>query len=158
MNLDVRPLQSLAELDDVLAIEQDSFTNPWSREMHESDLAMTDVSRLFVARDARTGRALGFCSVWLVVDELHINNLAVTPACRRQGVASRLIDAVLRDAYRRGAARATLEVRRSNEPALRLYHRWGFLVAGARPGYYSTPDEDALILWRDNLSEFRPLP
>lgn len=157
LDVDVLPLRSMREIEDVLAIEAASFTNPWTREMHEHDLAMTDLSRLFIARD-RQGRAIGFCSFWIVVDELHINNLAVLPEYRRLGVASRIIDSVMRDAHRRGARRATLEVRRSNEPAIRLYTRWGFLAAGVRPGYYTNPDEDALILWRQPLADAGSLP
>jgi ribosomal-protein-alanine N-acetyltransferase len=103
-----------------------------------------------VAKD-ESGRIVGFCSFWRVLDELHINNLAVLPGVRRQGVASALLAHVLREGSRLGAARATLEVRLSNEPARLLYERFGFVVAGVRQGYYSNPVEDALILWRDGL-------
>jgi ribosomal-protein-alanine N-acetyltransferase len=146
----IAPLRSLEEIDDVLAIEQVSFTNPWTRAMHEADLANGDVSHVLMARD-ETGRAIGFCSFWIVHDELHVNNLAVLPDRRRAGVASQLLQAVMVEARRLGAVRATLEVRRSNEAAIRLYSRWGFLPSGVRRGYYTAPDEDALILWREGL-------
>ncbi len=150
MNVLIAPLQSMDEIDDVLAIEQASFTNPWTRAMHEADLARGDVSRVLMARD-ETGRAIAFCSFWVVLDELHLNNLAVLPDRRRAGVASQLLQAVLVEARRLGAVRATLEVRRSNEGAIRLYSRWGFLLSGVRRGYYTAPEEDALILWREGL-------
>jgi ribosomal-protein-alanine N-acetyltransferase len=86
-----------------------------------------------------------------VFDELHIHSLAVARAYRRQGVATELLRHVLADAAGHGARRATLEVRRSNEPALKLYETLGFSVSGSRPNYYSQPVEDALILWLDRL-------
>jgi ribosomal-protein-alanine N-acetyltransferase len=89
--------------------------------------------------------------VWIIFDELHINTLAVHPDRRRQGLASLLLTHVLDDAVRRGAEKATLEVRRSNEGALRLYERFGFEVGGVRKEYYRQPVEDALILWRPRL-------
>lgn len=148
--LEIRALESVAEIDDVLAIEQASFLNPWTRQMYEADLANHDVSHVMIARDEE-GRAVGFCSFWVVIDELHLNNLAVLPARRRSGIAARLLEHVLVAGQRLGAVRATLEVRRSNEAAIGLYSSWGFLVAGVRRGYYSSPEEDALVLWREGM-------
>ena len=82
---------------------------------------------------------------------LHINNLAVLPEFRRTGVASELLEFVLRAGAAAGARRATLEVRRSNDAARLLYERFGFSVAAVRADYYSKPVEDALVLWCDNL-------
>ena len=145
----IRPLSSEADIDDILRIESISFTNPWTREMYLSELEHRDVSFFYIARDA-VGEAIGFCSCWLVLDEIHINNLAVLPEHRRSGVASALIEHVLTEGGARGAHRATLEVRRSNEPARKLYEKFGFTVTGVRRGYYTRPDEDALVLWRES--------
>ena len=117
-----------------------------------AELENDGVSYCFLAR-IDTGEAVGFCSFWRVVDELHINNLAVLPAWRRTGVATSLLDHVMREGVRLGARRATLEVRRSNEPARRLYERFGFSVAGVRRAYYTHPVEDAIVLWREGLDE-----
>jgi len=144
--LAIEPLTSERELDAVLAIEERSFTNPWTREMYRSEMANEGVSFLFLARLGET--AVGFCSYWRVLDELHINNLAVDPAWRHHGVGAALLEHVLSDAGRRGAARIILEVRRSNLAARRLYERFGFTVAGVRHDYYTQPVEDALVLWR----------
>jgi [ribosomal protein S18]-alanine N-acetyltransferase len=146
----VEPFSSPDEIDDVLAVERASFTNPWTREMYLSELQNEGVSFLFVARDD-AGRLIGFCSFWRVFEELHINNLAVEPGHRRQGVAASLLARVLGEAPRLGATRALLEVRRSNGEARRLYERFGFSVAGTRRNYYSQPVEDALVLWREGL-------
>ena len=145
----IRPLSSETDIDDILRIESISFTNPWTREMYLSELEHRDVSFFYIARDA-VGEAIGFCSCWLVLDEIHINNLAVLPEQRRSGVASALIEHVLKEGGARGAHRATLEVRRSNEPARKLYEKFGFSVTAVRRGYYTRPDEDALILWRES--------
>ena len=146
------PLTSASQIDDVLAIEAESFTNPWTREMYVSELENKGVSVCYLACDAR-GEAVGFCSFWRVLDELHINNLAVRPDFRRQGVATRLLAFVLAEGARLGAKRATLEVRRSNDAARLLYERFGFRVAGVRRGYYTKPVEDALVLWREQLEQ-----
>ena len=151
----IEPVTSAVQIDEVLAIEEASFTNPWTREMYFAELQNPGVSYCFVARDDE-GRAVGFCSFWRVLDELHINNLAVLPAARRTGVASALLRRVLAEGAKLGARRATLEVRRSNEIARRLYERFGFSVAGVRRGYYSQPTEDALVLWRESLDSVNP--
>ncbi len=143
-------LVSQDDLDQILAIEQASFTNPWTREMYLSELENRGVSFCYVIRDS-SGTIIGFCSFWRVLDEMHINNLAVTPSHRGTGVGTALMLEVLRQGARLGARRATLEVRRSNEEARKLYERLGFTVAGVRRGYYSHPVEDALVLWREDL-------
>jgi ribosomal-protein-alanine N-acetyltransferase len=144
----IEPVSSERDIDDILRIESASFTRPWTREMYLSELEHRDVAFFYIARDP-VGEAIGFCSCWRVLDEVHINNLAVVPEHRRAGVASALLERVLRDGAARGASRATLVVRRSNVPALKLYEKFGFTVSGVRRGYYTHPDEDALVLWRD---------
>ncbi len=144
----IEALHSSEDIDAVLGIEHASFSNPWTREMYLSELDNPGVAYFFLARGAAR-EVVGFCSFWRILDELHVNNLAVAPARRRQGVASALLSRVLDEGHRLGARRATLEVRQSNEHARRLYERFGFWVAGVRRGYYSNPVEDALVLWRD---------
>jgi ribosomal-protein-alanine N-acetyltransferase len=146
----VEPLTSPDEIDAIVEIEAESFTNPWTREMYLAELENPDVSFFLLARDAER-RPVGFCSFWRILDELHINNLAVLPAFRRRGVASALLERVLEHGVRVGARSAMLEVRRSNEAARQLYERFGFTVAGVRHGYYTKPVEDALVLWREHL-------
>ena len=147
----IEAVTSPEQIDAVLAIEEASFTNPWTRVMYLAELENAGVSFCFTASDP-AGRVVGFCSFWRVLDELHINNLAVLPDVRRGGVATALLTHVLTYGAALGARRATLEVRRSNEPARLLYERFGFSVAGVRHGYYTKPVEDALVLWRENLA------
>jgi [ribosomal protein S18]-alanine N-acetyltransferase len=137
-----------ADIDAVVALELESFTNPWSRDTLVWELANSDVTRVYLLRGTED-RAIAFCIAWVVFDELHINTLAVSPSHRRQGLATFLLREVMADAARDGAQRATLEVRESNTAALELYARLGFRVTARRRGYYTNPTEDALILWRD---------
>lgn len=147
----VEAMTSPEQIDAVLAVEEASFTNPWTRAMYVAELENPGVSFCYLARSAN-GQVVGFCSFWRVVDELHINNLAVLPSHRREGVASALLEYVMQQGADQGATRATLEVRRSNEAARVLYEQFGFSVAGVRKGYYTKPEEDALILWREPLT------
>lgn len=153
----VERLSSDEDLDAVAALEADAFSNPWTREMLARELRQSDVARVYVLR-AMGKRVAAFCACWLVFDELHINTIAVDPSLRRQGLAVRLMHHVLADAAREGAEQATLEVRRSNEPALELYRRLGFVVEAVRPRYYTSPEEDALILWLRNLKSAASSP
>ena len=139
------------DLDDIVAIEKACFTNPWTREMYVRELQNPDVSFLYVLRMEDHG-IVAFCSFWLVLDEMHINNLAVRGEFRGQGWGTVLLQHAIDAGARRGAQRATLEVRRSNTPARRLYERLNFEVAATRPNYYVSPPEDALILWRGALN------
>ena len=131
------------DFDAIVALEGESFSNPWTGAAL-ADMLTSPVTQLYVARQPDRG-VIGFCACWLIEDELHINTVAVTPALRRQGVATRLLKEILAAT---GAQRATLEVRRSNVAALKLYESLGFATTAVRPRYYSSPEEDALVLWR----------
>ena len=144
----IEPLSTPDEIDAILGIEHASFTNPWTREMYLAELKNEGVSFFYLARD-KGRQIVGFCSFWRVLDELHINNLAVVPEFRRQGVATALLRRVMDEAARFGIRRTMLEVRQSNTAARQLYERFGFVVAGTRSKYYTNPIEDALVLWRE---------
>ena len=144
----VEPLAGPEDLEEILAVDRESFLRPWTRAMYEAELRNLGVSRIYVIR-APGARVAGYCAVWMVDGELHINNLAIRPAFRRRGLATTLLCEVLREAAARGCVRATLEVRRSNHPARRLYEALGFRLLGVRRGYYTDPVDDALVLWRD---------
>jgi [ribosomal protein S18]-alanine N-acetyltransferase len=134
-------------IDALMSIDAESFLRPWTRAMYDAafDNTVTRVWALQVG--ART--MVAYCSAWLLPGELHINNVAVLPAYRRRGLARQLLGAVLAAGEEEGARRATLEVRRSNLAALRLYESLGFATAAVRPDYYLEPVEDALVLWRE---------
>ena len=145
MTIVVDRLRDAADLDAVLAVEGASFNSPTTRAWYESELQRPDVCFVYLIR---VPAVAGFCAFWRVVDQIHINNLAIHPDFRGRGLGKRLLSAVLDEAARLGAPHATLEVRRSNEPARRLYEQAGFAIAGVRSSYYTNPIEDALILSR----------
>ena len=138
------------DLEGVLAVESESFTNPWTRDMYAWELQNRSMCHILLVRTPDC-RVAGFCAFWLVFDEVHINNIAMRPGFRAQGIGTALLRQVLAEGQQLGARRATLEVRASNAGARRLYERMGFYVAGVRRNYYSDPVEDALILWCDEL-------
>lgn len=144
----VERLSSPGDLDGVLAIEDASFNNPTTREWYEAELKRPEVCYIFVLRTPDCPVA-AFCAFWRVAEQIHINNLAVLPQLRGQGLGSRLLADVMAESARMGAESATLEVRRSNTAALRLYAKAGFTEAGVRRNYYTQPVEDALVLVRN---------
>lgn len=150
--MSIERLSNDRDLDEVAELEARCFTNPWSRDMLARELAQSDVAHVFLLR-LPDRRLAGFCSCWIVADELHVNTLVIDMPYRQRRLGVSLTAWVIAEATRRGATRATLEVRESNEPARRLYASLGFEVVARRPRYYSHPVEDALILWRENLAK-----
>ena len=142
----IDPLTGDEDLDGLLAVEAESFTNPWTRAMYAWELQNRSVCHIYVVRTPEAP-VVGFCAFWLVVDEIHVNNVALLPQHRGHGMGTALLRHILEEGRRLGAKRATLEVRASNEGARRLYERLGFTVSATRQGYYTNPVEDALIYW-----------
>lgn len=132
-------------LDQVLAIENQSFSNPWPRALFVGELRYPRALCLG-AFSLPSQRLMGYVILWLVVDEAQIQNVAVDPAARGRGVARALLLTALGEARRRGATWASLEVRPSNQAARRLYAGLGFAEVGRRRGYYQPENEDALLL------------
>jgi ribosomal-protein-alanine N-acetyltransferase len=144
------------DLPALVALERRSFSHPWSAGSFRTEMRDPERGRIVVLRElAAEGqcRLLAFCAYQLVLDELHILDLAVLPERRRQGLGGRLLRRVLELGARRGARKALLEVRRSNWGAVELYRTVGFQLAGVRRSYYSNPPEDALLLQRELLEQ-----
>jgi ribosomal-protein-alanine N-acetyltransferase len=139
-----------SHLGEVMAIELESYENPWARSAFESEIGRNPVSwsRVALTREA-PARVAGYCVVWIVFEHVHIQNLAVHPAHRRQGLGRLLLQRALEEGRARGASAALLEVRRSNDAAQRLYRSLGFVETGTRRDYYSRPREDALLFRKD---------
>jgi ribosomal-protein-alanine N-acetyltransferase len=135
------------DLDQVMAIEQASFSMPWSRNLFLSEFRSTGISTLMVALSSAPARTIeGYIVFWLVADEMHILNLAVAQHVRRQGIAKRLVLGGIKRAHLKGARRAFLEVRASNAAARRLYMGLGFTGTALRRDYYDAPIEDAVVM------------
>ncbi len=134
---------TFADLPAVAALERRSFTSPWSPGMFVLEMSKSGSVSL-AAEDG--GRITGYIVLTRFDLAWHLMNVAVTPEERRQGLATRLIDAAL--ARIPGESPVTLEVRPSNVPAIALYESLGFRARGFRKGYYPDTGEDALIMWR----------
>jgi ribosomal-protein-alanine N-acetyltransferase len=130
-------------LDAVDEIERHSFKNPWPAKVFAEELGRA-WARVDVALEQ--GRVVGFVDYWLVHDEVHLLAIAIHPDVRRRGIGRRLLDHLLELARARASALVTLEVRRSNVPAIAMYERAGFVVVGVRPKYYAEDGEDALVM------------
>lgn len=140
-----------ADLPGMYEIERLSFRCHWSyRALAEEVTMERPTSHVLVVKLGK--RVVGFAIFWDVVGEAHIIDFAVHPNFRRLGIGTRLMDAVLERARELNAERATLEVRVSNESAIRLYEKFGFNVAGIRRKFYLDNNEDAYIMWIDDLS------
>ncbi|MBQ8716649.1 MAG: ribosomal protein S18-alanine N-acetyltransferase [Clostridia bacterium] len=127
---------------EVAALEQAVFTNPWSERSLE--LLCGDTALGFAAIDGDTVTAYG--GMLTVLDEGQITNIATHPDHRRQGLAAKVLAALLEEARARGIVSVTLEVRASNEAAISLYQKFDFSVVGKRVRFYTQPTEDALIM------------
>lgn len=144
------------DLDEVMAIEVESFSLPWTEEMFLSELRAGEHAENLVARavveEGTKPQIVGYICLWVLEDELHINNIAVHPQFRQQGIAQRLLSYALELGRKRGVKSAVLEVRASNRAAQALYEKFGFKVVGVRRRYYTHPTEDALIMRKDDLN------
>ena len=134
-------------LDVLVEINNQSFTHPWTRGMFVEELKQPEKSYLLAAVTT-SGVIVGYCSVWIVVDHLQINSVAVCLKYRGRGVGLAFLNAVVGLGGQLGAANILLEVRRSNAAARALYRRLAFRETGQRVAYYSQPVEDAVILSR----------
>jgi ribosomal-protein-alanine N-acetyltransferase len=135
------------DLDQVLEIEQASFTMPWSRNLFLAEFRNKPISLMLVARSGAEGReVVGYIVCWVFVDELHILDLATKISFRRKGIARQLVLAALRTGYEWGARKAFLEVRESNIAALELYAGLGFVQTQVRVEYYDLPIESAVVM------------
>jgi ribosomal-protein-alanine N-acetyltransferase len=135
-----------ADLEEVVELEKLCYAEPWSRRQFRGALEGTANQRVLVLRHGPRRRLAGYVVLQTVVDELHVHNVAVDPDLRGLGLGRRLVRLALAFGEKRGARLVFLEVRRSNEVALRLYTSLGFEQVGVRRGYYARPREDALVL------------
>ena len=143
----IEPMR-LGDLDDVMEIEKLSFKSPWSGPVFLEEMAR-DWAHVDVVRDLARRRAVAFGNYWQVADEVHLLNLATHPEARRAGHASRMLAHIVAFGRAQGCRLITLEVRRSNAAALRLYRRYGFRAVGVRPNYYAEDQEDAIVMLLD---------
>jgi ribosomal-protein-alanine N-acetyltransferase len=151
MMLEFRKLK-LRDLNSIEEIERSSYPTPWSRSMFAGELAKPS-SICLGALDAERNELVGYLIISRYVDAWHVMNVAVAEPYRRHGIASGLMERLFEDTSRDSRRGYTLEVRVSNEAAIRLYEGLGFKARGIRRGYYTDNREDALIMWKDPVRE-----
>jgi ribosomal-protein-alanine N-acetyltransferase len=142
---------TISDLDEVMSIENASFSSPWSRTYFLQEIEKNPLSLPFLLRKKERGIAtiVGFCVCWIIRDELHINNVAVLPPYRKHGYGEVLMRTALQFGMSQNCRKATLEVRVSNKGAIRLYEKLGFRIIGEAPNYYDDNFEDAFILFKE---------
>lgn len=138
--VDTRP----EHLDDILLIERQCFSVPWTHEQLMAQLS--DFMHIFLAAEDENGRAVGYAGLMYVLDEGYISNVAVSPDRRREGIADMLLTELYARAKAKKLSFLTLEVRESNIPAQSLYKKHGYTEVGRRKAYYSRPKEDAVLM------------
>ncbi|WP_404407627.1 ribosomal protein S18-alanine N-acetyltransferase [Jeotgalibacillus malaysiensis] len=133
------------DIDAVLAVEEASFSAPWSREAFENEMTINQFAKYLLLEV--DGTVAGYCGLWLVMDEAHITNVAVVPELRGRKLGEKLMVKVMDMLRNEGVTMMTLEVRVSNNIAQSLYEKLGFSRGGIRKNYYSDNGEDALVMW-----------
>ncbi len=137
-------------LDDVMEIEALAYgEHHWSRASFEGEIN-NQLSQYLCAVD-KTGKCLGYLGMWKIMDEAHITTLAVHPDHRKNKIAQKLLIASIERCYKDMIKYITLEVRVSNIPAINLYEKFGFSSLGLRKKYYQDNNEDAMIMWTQNI-------
>ncbi|SJZ34315.1 ribosomal protein S18-alanine N-acetyltransferase [Selenihalanaerobacter shriftii] len=145
MKLIIEPMQ-VADLDQVLEIEKESFSSPWSIAAFKKELIENQYAEYLVAK--RKEDVLGYVGVWIILNEAHITTLAVESTYRRKGIARLMLSELFVKFANQGLDKITLEVRVSNHPGRELYKDYGFIEAGVRKNYYQDNKEDAVIMWK----------
>ncbi|MTH55576.1 ribosomal-protein-alanine N-acetyltransferase [Bacillus mangrovi] len=133
------------DIDTVYLIETHSFASPWNKESFYNEVAHNLFATYLVAE--LNGEVIGYCGIWLIVDEAQVTNIAILPEYRGNGFGEILLRQAMKEAKRRGARQLSLEVRVSNHPAQSLYRKLGFQPGGIRKQYYTDNLEDALVMW-----------
>jgi ribosomal-protein-alanine N-acetyltransferase len=135
----------------VLRIEAQVYPRPWSLSLFLSELSLRTSRAYLVARI--DGVVVGYAGLMFSGDDAHVTTIAVDPVWHRSKVGSRLLLELARIAIERGARNLTLEVRMANVPAQSMYERFGFARAGVRKNYYVETNEDALVMWAENIDQ-----
>ncbi len=170
MTLPVVSPMTPADLDEVMVLERQCFTDPWTRHMYLSDLTQNEMATYLTLRvvsykpqtpdssdspwvvSVQTSEIVAYGGFWLMVDQAHIATIASHPDRRGCGLGQQLMLALLDAAIARGAASSTLEVRANNQPAQQLYLKLGYEITGRRRRYYRD-GEDALIMTTPLLAD-----
>lgn len=139
-----------SQIDDVLKIEEQAYgEHHWSKDSFYGELS-NNLAHYYCAFDTQ-GNLVGYAGSWRVIDEGHITTIAIKPELRRKKIGEALLCKIISDCYKNEIKYITLEVRASNAAAIGLYEKYEFKSLGTRKGYYQNNNEDALIMWTENI-------
>lgn len=136
------------DIENIVEIEKEAFTTPWSKEAFTTEINENNLAYYVVAEVE--GKAVAYGGIWLILNEGHITNIAVKEEYKGNGIGNKIVEGLIYHCIKLGIDNMTLEVRRSNQVAINLYEKYGFLDYGVRPNYYADDGEDAIIMWRSN--------
>ena len=138
------------DIEDVVKIEAEAYgKHHWSKSSFYDEMH-NNLAKYYVAK-TEAGELVGYAGTWHIIDEGHITTIAVKKSHLRKHIGEAIIVKILEDCYKEGIKYLTLEVRVSNEAAIGLYTKYGFSSLGTRKGYYQDNNEDALIMWTENI-------
>lgn len=143
----IRPMLH-SDIEAVSKIEKQSFTTYWNTQAYVTELS--NANALYVVATLND-RVIGYGGLWVIMDEAHITTIAVDAGVRGNKIGERILVEMLIKAQKRGATRSTLEVRSTNEPAQRLYKKYGYIWVAIRKAYYADNNENADILWINDM-------
>jgi len=146
------PLQE-SHIPAILEIEKAANSAPWSERSFKNEL---DHKHGVFLVGILQGNVVAYGGVWMVVDEAHVTTIAVAEEQRRQGIGQRLMIELMEKAKKAGMVCSTLEVRASNEAAIKMYEKFGYIVTAIRRGYYPDNKEDAVVMWLYQLENWEP--
>jgi len=148
---EIKELKKEKYIDIIYKLEMKIFTDPWTKKMIKGEFN-NKLAVVLGVINTKTKELVGYSFLFNVYDEIHINNIALKNNYRKKGMGKKLLDYIINYGKENNFSRITLEVRESNEGALKLYYKNGFILISKRTDYYSNPKEDALILMK-NLKE-----
>jgi [ribosomal protein S18]-alanine N-acetyltransferase len=138
-----RPMK-VTDIPAIMEIEKLSFADPWSEVSFEDEITANDLAYYIVS--LINGNITGYAGMWVVLDEAQLTNVALHPDYRGQGTGTEILSYMIELAKQLGASIMTLEVRKSNQIAQRIYRNLGFTVRGTRKNYYPDNGEDAILM------------
>ncbi len=140
----------LDDIEYVSRLERRCYTLPWSSSAYVTEVGNSNA--YYTVATQPDGTIVGYCGMWVIMDELHMTTIAVDPTVRGLKIGERLLLDLIQEGIRRGAERATLEVRERNAVAHNLYVKYGFEDVAVRKNYYSDNGENAIIMWANDLT------
>lgn len=149
LSIKIKPMEK-SDIDAVIAIEEKAYgPHHWSKESFMGELS-NELAKYFSVF-SENGDLIAYCGCWQILEEAHITNIAVDPDFRQKHIGEAMLKTIIDECYKNMAKYITLEVRVGNKPAIGLYEKYGFKSLGTRKGYYQDNNEDALIMWTENI-------